>query len=133
MVDGSVRNEFGFNEALSPRDFKSVSLHEGQHAIQNREGMAKGGNPNAFTPDQIAAERARILAADQGDGWTSINTAAGDISDTEVARRLYNRLAGEVEARTVQKRMDYTPEQRRSRPPWEDYDVPEDQQIVRFR
>lgn len=30
------------------------------------------------------------------------------------------------------KRADYTPDQRRSRPPWEDYDVPEDQQIVRF-
>lgn len=48
-----------------------------------------------------------------------------------VGRSLYNRLAGEVEARAVQKRLDMTPDQRRSRPPWEDYDVPEDQQIVR--
>lgn len=45
---------------------------------------------------------------------------------------VYRRLAGEVEARTVQKRMDMTPEERKARPPWEDYDVPEDQQIVRM-
>lgn len=44
----------------------------------------------------------------------------------------YKRLAGEVEARTVQKRLDLTPDQRRARAPWLDYDVPEDQQIVRF-
>ncbi len=43
----------------------------------------------------------------------------------------YHRVAGEVEARAVQKRLDLTPEQRRSRPPWLDYDVPEAQQIVR--
>lgn len=49
-----------------------------------------------------------------------------------IDRDTYNRLAGETEARTVQKRMDMTAEERRARPPWLDYDVPEDQQIVRF-
>ena len=44
----------------------------------------------------------------------------------------YWDTAGEVEARTVQKRQDLSPEERRSRPPWEDYDIPESQQIVRF-
>ena len=44
----------------------------------------------------------------------------------------YDRLAGEVEARTVQKRMDMTAAERRARPMWHDYDVPEEQQIVRF-
>lgn len=44
---------------------------------------------------------------------------------------LYNKIAGEVEARAVQARRDLTPEQRRERPPWLDYDVPESQQIVR--
>jgi len=45
---------------------------------------------------------------------------------------VYKRHAGEVEARTVQKRMDLSPDERRARPPWEDYDVPESEQIVRF-
>lgn len=44
----------------------------------------------------------------------------------------YRRLAGEAEARAVQARKDLTPEERRSRPPWLDYDVPEGDQIVRF-
>jgi hypothetical protein len=43
----------------------------------------------------------------------------------------YARNAGEVEARAVQARRDLLPEQRRARPPWLDYDVPPEQQIVR--
>ena len=45
----------------------------------------------------------------------------------------YRSLAGEVEARAVESRMALTPEQRRARAPWLDYDVPEQDQIVRFR
>lgn len=45
---------------------------------------------------------------------------------------LYRMHAGEVESRTVQKRMNMTAEERRARAPWHDFDVPEDQQIVRF-
>jgi hypothetical protein len=43
----------------------------------------------------------------------------------------YRRLAGEAEARAVQKRMDYTPQQRRGTFPLDDYDVPISQLIVR--
>ena len=43
----------------------------------------------------------------------------------------YKRLAGEAEARNVQTRLDYTPEQRRATPPWKTLDVPEDELIVR--
>jgi len=42
-------------------------------------------------------------------------------------------FARRVEARAVEARRDLTPEQRRARPPWLDYDVPEGDQIVRFR
>ena len=45
----------------------------------------------------------------------------------------YRSLAGEVEARNVQTRMDMTPDERRARPPWETQDVPDDMQIVRGR
>lgn len=37
---------------------RGVMLHELQHAVQEREGFAKGGNPNEFT-DQAGAETAR--------------------------------------------------------------------------
>ena len=43
----------------------------------------------------------------------------------------YRRLAGEAEARNVQTRLDWTPEQRRATPPWETLDVPEDELIYR--
>lgn len=57
------------------------------------------------------------------------------IPPTEPAKLLmpedaYRAAAGEAEARAVQTRMDMTPEQRASRPPWLDYDVPEGSQIL---
>ena len=44
----------------------------------------------------------------------------------------YLRMAGEAEARNVQKRQKMTPAQRRKTPPWETLDVPEDELIVKF-
>jgi hypothetical protein len=43
----------------------------------------------------------------------------------------YKRLAGEVEARNVQARMNMTPAERRAKAPWLTEDVPRSQQIVR--
>ena len=45
---------------------------------------------------------------------------------------VYWKSADEASARAVQARRDLTPEQRMERPPWLDYDVPEQDQIVRF-
>jgi hypothetical protein len=44
----------------------------------------------------------------------------------------YRRLAGEVEARTVQARQKMTAAERRERPMWKDYDVLEEEQIVKY-
>lgn len=46
---------------------------------------------------------------------------------------MYKNSAGEVEARNVQARMNMTPEERRTTPPWQTQDVSDEQQIVRFR
>lgn len=115
-----------------PARIRSIALHELQHDAQFREGFAKGGSPRDFTPAEVGAERARMAAVlEDPKGWTSVGAYSGDMPDAEIARELYRRLAGEVEARTVQTRWNMTPEQRRERPPWLDYDVPEDRQIVR--
>jgi hypothetical protein len=45
----------------------------------------------------------------------------------------YHRTAGEVEARNVQTRLPMSATERRATPPWETQDVPDAQQIVRFR
>lgn len=51
----------------------------------------------------------------------------------EERRALYERLAGEVEARMVEKRLSLSQDERKARPPWLDYDVPESEQIVVLR
>jgi hypothetical protein len=64
------------------------------------------------------------------------NAAAKPFDDEVIAisKRLkfnpheqYRRIAGEAEARNVQKRMDLTTQQRRDNPPWKTLDVPEDE------
>jgi hypothetical protein len=185
----------------------STILHEMQHAIQHREGFARGGSPaNAldlppnprhalWQQNQDAVRRAQayrnspqyqadldainarwneywepqLQALDaerppRGDaaGLEAFNARADAIfrgaeeesarlfpeaeeftrvarefgidepSPTLSPRETYRRLAGEVEARNVQTRADFTPEQRRATPPWETQDVPEVDQIVRY-
>tara|TARA_R100001594_G_scaffold144186_2_gene192981 strand:+ start:2282 stop:3862 length:1581 start_codon:yes stop_codon:yes gene_type:complete len=48
---------------------------------------------------------------------------------TEEKYEIYRRLAGEAEARNVQTRMDFSPQQRKETPPWKTLDVPEDELI----
>lgn len=122
----------GVNRTQANSSPHSVALHEGQHAVQHREGFQNGGSWRDFDKDFIAAERARRAAAKDDGGWTSVSTYDPSISDEMIAKQLYQRLAGEVEARAVQKRMAITPEQRRARAPWLDYDTPEANQIVRL-
>lgn len=94
------------------KDRRSTALHEAQHALQDFEGFAEGGTPDDFVYQNQPLFQYRRSWENEVDA--------------------YRRLAGEVEARTVQKRMNYTADQREDRPPWLDYDVPEDQQIVRM-
>ena len=97
----------------------SVALHELQHDVQRSEGFARGGDPDEFT--KSASFRIPFTNRTIGMEWGH-----------QAALDHYNRLAGETEARTVQARQHLTADERRARPPWLDYDVPEDQQIVRF-
>ena len=58
---------------------------------------------------------------------------SGQVIDSDSAFDAYERHLGELEARLVQARADFTPEQRRSIPPWmmSEY-IPEDKQISSF-
>ncbi len=143
---------------------KSVALHEGQHAIQGREGFAAGGSPEAMSVPRDAA-KARInflnseasrLAKEMDEvsvgygnpksGKEKIYNQLRDEYDAAQSEKMrlwdestadpygqYRKLAGEAEARNVQTRMDFTPEQRRAQTPWSTLDVPEDSLIVRRR
>jgi len=138
----------------------STGLHEMQHAIQDREGFAAGGNNLTLKPGtpawDIYQERLKTIKTPLNRETYSLAAGYDGLAPEKdykaylkivnkpsalvlkeaqkyAADTAYLRQAGEVEARTTQKRMNMTAEERKARYPWLDYDVPEDQQIVRFR
>jgi len=121
-------------QGVDPSDARSIALHELQHGVQNFEDFAKGGNWREMltTPEAqtAVADRVRQMKA------AGANLSEEDMisnAESEVAHQLYKRLAGETEARNVQRRRKFSAENRRSIPPWETQDVPDGQQIVRYR
>ena len=124
-------------EGTDPNDARSIGLHELQHNVQGREGFAPGGSPMQF-PSRENLQEALERARKNPDGYDPVTgdfdfviennlRAAADPHDA------YRRLAGETEARNVQRRRKFSAEDRRATPPWETQDVPDDQQIVRFK
>jgi hypothetical protein len=141
-------------------DAKSTLLHELQHAIQQREGFAEGGSPStmilalekiADQKRQQAQEMFRISSANDPldplrivkpgarKKGLELEKEARELDSKALAAYhseqakfdLYQRLAGEAEARAVQQRMNLTPEQRRATFPEESYDFPLNELIIR--
>ncbi len=158
-ANGFERIEMG---SLPVGDRKSVMLHELQHAIQEREGFAEGGSPNtmilalekiAEQKRQQAQEMFRMSSANDPLDPTRIvkpgarkkglqlekearelDSKALTAYHSEQAKfDLYQRLAGEAEARAVQTRMNMTPQERLATYPYQSYDVPINQLIVRTK
>lgn len=147
--DPSAWNEGGLSGNIltvsalksSPKDFKETALHELQHWVQSQEGFARGGDSGAIKPLKMPPDIAkkakelrkkfealpggspeRIDAVNQFDALTSPYSAHGQ----------YLRLAGEAEARATQARMNFDAAKRKQIPPWESYDIPWDQLIVKY-
>jgi len=142
-----------------PKETLSTVLHEGQHAVQDVEGFAKGSNTFGLRPGtpawDIYMERRKALEqaplsrevyskaanyeglAPEKDYKEYVKIVKKSSKDPNLDRMAqdyavqtaYKRSAGEVEARNVQTRMNMTPEERRAKPPWLTEDVPADQQI----
>lgn len=149
---------------------KSTALHELQHAIQHREGFARGGSPEAMSafgsmgfalPLKIVDEAAAIqdfakrngieiatlkqsapknLRSMSKEAWHVAETRTPELLSSERMYAMakenpalaYLSLAGEAEARATQARMNMTPAERKAKAPWESYDIPWDQLIVRY-
>jgi hypothetical protein len=159
----------GLGLATGPT-MRSVFTHELQHAVQGKEGFARGGSPEAFALNiekfvpQIKALKDSIdKVAENSQGrlgelyrkayfggglnWKESGEfdqlkkalpeykAMRDAEDVFRQGRsnydLYKSLAGEAEARLTQSRIPLTAAERRARPPWQEFDVPPEQQIVR--
>jgi hypothetical protein len=118
---------------------RSLMLHELQHAIQQRENFARGGSPeSAIAPLYDEMDKRLELIGGKMTGTTGKERAAlrdeyEKILEAKASANPYEaymRLAGEVEARDVQARMDFTPEQRRATAPYSSQGIaPEDMTI----
>lgn len=128
--------------ANNPGEARSVALHELQHAVQTREGFAPGSNVEAAISrldwiPRVEAEMDRLLPLYRNEPKfmglrdSDIRPALRAQAEANIKLHEYNRSAGEVEARNVQRRRNYSDKQRRARPPWETEIIPRDQQFVR--
>jgi len=144
-MQGSPRmgEQFILKEKPNSSDPISVALHESQHAIQQREGFARGGSPEGL-PEALGNDAKalrtkanQLLAQGNRPEALALEKQARQL-DSQIVwgnhapQELYRRLAGEAEARLTQSRMDMTgPERAASYPPGM-YDVPVGDQIVRY-
>jgi hypothetical protein len=123
-------NAIQIRSDLPRKSAEYVIPHELQHAIQDREGWAMGGNSEQMKEEALAMLRRDV--------------ASGEIPSTEQAMAMlpmaqqnaYRRLTGEAQARATQDRINMNMQQRRDTYPLAGgklSDIPLDQLINRYR
>lgn len=146
-----VQDAEGFGRGGSPGDFSPAATNDAHETFTRLNSALRSDTAKKLRaaegdfkqimsirkadPTGYAATN-EALTALGGGGFSSADSALADLASkinrAPTPHEQYSALAGEAEARAVQARMNLTPEQRAARPPWQDYDVPEDKQIVRF-
>nr|DAF09281.1 MAG TPA: cytosine DNA methyltransferase [Caudoviricetes sp.] len=100
----------------------SILNHEIQHAIQDIEGFAKGGSPRLVRGevkkrfDEVTKQIKQLRAEGKEDEAKALiekNRGLYNAYQKNDDYNSYKSLAGEVEARNVQERMNMTPDERR--------------------
>lgn len=109
---GSYQSGYITLNGNTDKDLSTI-MHEIQHAIQYREGFAKGGNTEGMR------------------GILSQDPAMQQAYSNDELVNAYRRLAGEAEARATQTRIPLTADERRFVYPADSYDVPLNKLIVR--
>lgn len=134
--------ELILHPSLPPRDAKSVTLHEIQHAIQEKEGWARGGSSDdaaAYYAQQILKPKIDDINKQMIENGGYRDSLSGASYDANVAKhrefvlqrdqlydeldnlnknqfprhKIYQRLTGEAQARATQDRMNMNMQQRR--------------------
>lgn len=117
----------------------SILNHEIQHAIQHIEGFARGGSPSLIRGEvkkkfNEVTKQIRQLRAegkeDEAKALVEKNRGLYNAYQKNDDYNSYKSLAGEVEARNVEKRLGMTDEERRNSLASETEDVNRDEQIV---
>jgi polyhydroxyalkanoate synthesis regulator phasin len=111
-------NVIGINPKI--KDPRSTMLHELQHSVQDIEGFAKGAD--------TGSAKSIVTQAMVRKGM-SLQEAKKIVSKLKDKYQVYKHSAGEAEARSVQKRKDFSALQRNVRAPWRDEDVPRNIQL----
>ncbi len=146
-------NIAGSYAVKTQEQFKSVLIHEIQHAIQEIEGFAKGGNTDNQRTSRNYLDEYKALVDGQNYNELSIKYENGELSGKEKddyekldkhlkelleksitaeekAYKNYHNLSGEVEARNASTRMNFTEAERREKLLSETADVAPEDQIV---
>lgn len=128
LGEGPIKGSFSgktisVNWQASPDEMLSTLLHEIQHWIQRKEGFAKGSSTNAI-----------MLKAETRDAFgVELEKLPDDATKEQVddlRKRIYQRVAGEIEARDVQARQGFTPEQRAAIAPYSSENIAPEDAIV---
>jgi hypothetical protein len=151
-VDGAYyspnHNAIEVGEGTKGEKLLSALIHEVQHAIQVQEGFARGGNEAVRIPldkediQRIEDERDAVIAEMEEDKKKGLEENALarwqldnlnkqlEIGTKTAGREGYMRIAGEVEARNAERRMNMTDEERRNSLATETEDKPRESQII---
>ena len=112
----SPSNNGIFMSPAKPNDFHSTLLHEVQHAIQEFEGFAKGGNPESFLPKnwkelknqfKSARDESFKKAQEQGVSKSELDSYLGSIQAEEngVLKNLSSDKKFEATAQIIKDRI----------------------------
>jgi len=133
--------EIGIKDFKTKDDFKSTLLHELQHSIQKEEGFARGGSAQEFYNDfkkkinllkyELEFEPDDFIRDKKLKQLSELESKYKD-GGKEEAFKMYQNLAGEIEARDIQARADYTPEQREKIAPYSSEDIAQEDAVMRF-
>ena len=110
------KNRLSIDETVmrnDPEMAKSTMLHELQHAIQTKEGFARGGAPTTnFDDEKHYQTYVKLYNKFRDSGLNQ------DKASFKAQLETYKRLGGELESRSVQRRMNMTPKERLSSDPY---------------
>jgi hypothetical protein len=141
----TLRNALGPTPKRGPK-YKKWSQDAGKMLADILEGKRQNSNVDKLMTQDRATIKKMVRNAEAKDarlykkgvmGMRKIRKKMDETDpvnypwDSEQLYKGYRNLAGEAEARNVQTRMDFSPQQRRATPPWETLDVPENELMVR--
>ena len=133
----AIQQQEGFARGGSPLQF-TTKLDEDFIALKDDLSNALVGNSSSSIHeilgniDLIDRSKLNAIAKKHGiDSPDAIVTTLKVMQNKATPQEQYRRLAGEAEARAVQKRVDYDPYLRRKTFPLESYDVPINELIIK--